>query len=379
LQSVINFYKLSMFMNNFLIKGSGGVIGLLMSGLQPMWAAPKVRVAHDVDERAPAIEQRVDDHERRIGYLETVAGRPTPLAPTPSSRHRDATVPTDGYRVRSGDTVNGIAKRFGVSVQSLMAANRLSAKSKLQPGQVLRVPSTEPAATSRTPGSVNRYGHNEKNDAARTATPAKPETRHKVKKGDTVYSVARQYGISENELMRLNAIRDASRLQPGMVLRVPPSAAIRAPANNAAATKRDPSSREIDPPLPEGWRWHIVKQGESLSHVAARYGIDRRAIERVNDLRNASALQAGRKLKIPTAEYAARAFVETPKTRKKSVIDPDAEVLGYFVLKGDNLDSVAAQFATNADTIRRLNQMGKNEALVPGKRIVVPNNGIFER
>jgi hypothetical protein len=54
-------------------------------------------------------------------------------------------------------------------------------------------------------------------------------------------------------------------------------------------------------------------------------------------------------------------------------------VLGYFVLKGDTVDSVAGQFGTDATTIRRLNGLGRTESLAPGRRIIVPNKVILDQ
>jgi LysM repeat protein len=329
----------------------GGVaLGWLVVGITGAGAAPKPRTADDRGDWGRAGERRPGDEQRPGGYV-----------------------------VRNGDTLHGIARRYGVSVESIMTANQLTSPSKLRAGQSLRIPRAEPGAAEPAPAPNHRYGHRRKNDAAPSVTsPPKTEKRHTVKKGDTIYSLATKYGIAERELLALNKLKDASRLKLGMVLRLPPRASNRTPGQ-LTSTKSAHSNQELEAPLPEGWKWHAVRPGESLSHIAARYRIDRRAIERANELRSGSPLHAGRKLKIPTVGFAAHASHQSQKPTKKAVIDPDADVLGYFVLKEDTIESVATQFATGTDTLRRLNQMGKRERLIPGRRIIVPNNGIFDR
>jgi LysM repeat protein len=130
--------------------------------------------------------------------------------------------------------------------------------------------------------------------------------------------------------------------------------------------------------LPDDWTWHVVRPGESLSQIAARHGVDRRALETANDLRGGAALQIGKKLKIPPPEKSSDTAAEAgDRARPRSGASPD-HVLGYFVLKGDTVASVAGQFGTDAETIRQLNGLGRSETLAPGRRIVVPNNGIIE-
>ncbi len=100
------------------------------------------------------------------------------------------------YTVRSGDTLSEIAVRFGASVSELRRANGLSG-SRIYPGNTLRVPAA--AATA---------------DAGGTTT-------YRVRRGDTLYDIAREFGVSVSELRRLNGL-SGSRIYPGDVLQIPP-------------------------------------------------------------------------------------------------------------------------------------------------------------
>jgi membrane-bound lytic murein transglycosylase D len=107
---------------------------------------------------------------------------------------------SSSYTVRSGDTLSGIASRHGVSVAELRRANGLSG-STIHPGSLLSVPASGAAAEvpeRRVAGA----------------------TTYKVRKGDTLYDIARIFGVSVGELRRINGLK-TSRIYPGDVLRIP--------------------------------------------------------------------------------------------------------------------------------------------------------------
>ena len=121
---------------------------------------------------------------------------PTGASPTSSAdAHRDW---AGSYTVRSGDTLSEIATRHGVSVSQLRVANDLSG-SRIYPGNTLRIPGS----------------------ATVSASSDRPAT-YRVRKGDTLYDIAREFGVSVSELRRLNGL-SGSRIYPGDVLRIPPS------------------------------------------------------------------------------------------------------------------------------------------------------------
>jgi membrane-bound lytic murein transglycosylase D len=107
--------------------------------------------------------------------------------------------PTSGYVVQSGDTLYDIARLHRVNVADLQRANDLRG-SRIHPGDVLQIPQSARA------GSVSRSQDN--------------ESTYRVKKGDTLFGIARRHGVSISELQRVNNL-DGSRIYPGDVLRIP--------------------------------------------------------------------------------------------------------------------------------------------------------------
>ena len=106
------------------------------------------------------------------------------------------------HRVEAGETLYAIAKKHGLSVDSLRAINQLAEAATLKPGQTLKIAVDEEVATGAT------------------AAPTVNEVIHEVKTSETLYSVARQYGVSIKELMECNAKKELS-VSVGEKLRIP--------------------------------------------------------------------------------------------------------------------------------------------------------------
>lgn len=104
----------------------------------------------------------------------------------PVSRFRGA---TESYQVKSGDSLNGLSARYGISASDLAGLNGLKANGSLQKGQTIKVP--------------------------------KLTTSYKVKSGDSMISLAKRYGISTKELAGMNNMTSTTQLKIGQVLTVP--------------------------------------------------------------------------------------------------------------------------------------------------------------
>jgi len=123
------------------------------------------------------------------------------------------------YTVRQGDSAWKIAKRLGVSTATFLAANHLTERSVLHPGQSLVVPERGQAQAGSAPA------------------PGKPTT-YTVKRGDTLGAIARRHGLSVAALARENGITNPHRIRAGRTLRMPSASAARgrpAPPNTAGA------------------------------------------------------------------------------------------------------------------------------------------------
>ncbi|MFV0348671.1 MAG: LysM peptidoglycan-binding domain-containing protein [Halodesulfovibrio sp.] len=104
------------------------------------------------------------------------------------------------YRVQTGDTLSAISRETGVSVQTLMEANGLTAKSVLKIGQKLYVPDN---SFKKTVASRKQ------------AEEVKKSIVYSVRRGESLWSIARKFGVSHQDVMRWNQLDKQSQLHPG--------------------------------------------------------------------------------------------------------------------------------------------------------------------
>jgi LysM repeat protein len=173
---------------------------------------------------------------------------------------------TTTYRVRAGDTLGSIAARHGTSIATLVAANGIENANLIRIGQVLKV-------AAGTGGSVS----------APTA-PVGGATHHVVQRGDTIGGVARRYGISQQQLIDANGLTNGMIYVGQRLLLVPAG----------------PSSTSTG-----GSSTHTVSRGETLSGIAQRYGTTVRAITQANKIADPDTVRIGTVLTIPSTAGAA--------------------------------------------------------------------------
>jgi membrane-bound lytic murein transglycosylase D len=138
-----------------------------------------------------------------------------------ASQTRDRT-----HRVRRGDTLSGIAARYGTSAHQLASINKLRSRNRIRVGQVLRLPGGGSSAASPAP-------------IVREDVPDGGV--YTVRHGDSISRIATKFGMSESELLRLNQLRNRNRIYPGQTLRV---AAAAAPSKTPPAHPADSETEQ---------------------------------------------------------------------------------------------------------------------------------------
>ncbi|MEL7050029.1 MAG: LysM peptidoglycan-binding domain-containing protein, partial [Pseudomonadota bacterium] len=172
-----------------------------------------------------------------------------PASDTFSSQARQApsnsTETGDQITVVRGDTLYGLSRRHGVSVNALMDANNLRS-SMLRPGQTLTLPSgaSRQVATS-TRQSSTPVSTQSQSVAAPTDAPAEWSGTYKIEPGDSLYTIARRYGVRSAELQSYNGISDPRRLRPGTVLKVPGNGSASDTGRYASAPITSRSTRSV--------------------------------------------------------------------------------------------------------------------------------------
>lgn len=109
---------------------------------------------------------------------------------------------TASHEVKKGETLYSISRKYGISVGELCSENNLSTSAVIKTGQKLKIP-TKNSSESKTSQKV------EKTDT------------YIVKKGDTLYGIAKRFGISVETLTILNKMSGSNTIKVGQVLTVP--------------------------------------------------------------------------------------------------------------------------------------------------------------
>lgn len=232
-------------------------------------------------------EPRHDDDNRNKRHVDedrTVTDRP--VFQTAVARPAETTVTTVAavstrvpttYTVRQGDTVSGIAARYGLSAQEVLVRNGLGWNTIIHPGQTLHLAST-PAVTTAS---------------ARTSATGS----YHVKQGDTVSGIAARVGVSTTALLSANKLSQRSVIYPGQTLRVPTAGATAAPVASVAAAPTSGSGNASSA------RAGSVKigTGDTIASIAAAHGVSVSALLSANGLTYTSTIYAGKTLVLPSS------------------------------------------------------------------------------
>jgi membrane-bound lytic murein transglycosylase D len=193
--------------------------------------------------------------------------------------------------VKSGETYFSIAKKYGMDVSALSEMNSVGGRKSLLVGQRLRVKdmtgsiteTAAPVASSTPTGPTRIEREAEKIVAEKNESGSTGGKYHTVQPGETYYGIARTYGISLNELMKLNNMTSPKGLVSGQQLKVGTGAGRN--ANKSSET-------------PQGFKTHTVASGETLFRISQTYGVEIEEIKRLNNM-SGNTVSVGQRLKVP--------------------------------------------------------------------------------
>jgi murein DD-endopeptidase MepM/ murein hydrolase activator NlpD len=146
----------------------------------------------------------------------------------------------------------------------------------------------------------------------RLRAPARGET-IQVQDGDTLFSIAKRYGVSLAALIETNGLSHGATIKPGQQLLLPPGAGSARAVGDPPTAGRTPMARGASPPLSgatpvptAGWEGrHTLKAGESLYAIARQHGVALAELQRVNGITEPTRVRAGTVLSVPGGAPAA--------------------------------------------------------------------------
>ena len=172
------------------------------------------------------------------------------------------------HRVKKGQNLGYIAKKYGSSVSAIVSANNIRNVNQLKIGQYLKIPKRGYYNKSHT--SFQKSGGH-----------------HVVKKGETLYDIAQKYGVSLSNLRSRNNLYGRRFIYPGQKLYIP---GLNKKADVATSKKKnDKGSKKII---------HVVQKGESLSEIANKYQVSLSKVRYWNNIYGRKFIYPGQKVTI---------------------------------------------------------------------------------
>ncbi len=170
---------------------------------------------------------------------------------------------------------------------------------------------------------------------------AQSPTLHTVAWGETLYSIARAYGVTPQAIADVNGIHINSWVYAGTQLKIPNPTSV-------------PAS--ISPTTPSGF--YTVRAGDTLFSMANRFGTSVNALAAANNLPPNGVIYVGWSLKIPSR---ATANLSSPNQRT------------HIVQAGENLLRIALRYGTTTQAIAYANNLPNDWLIYPGQRLDIPS------
>ena len=184
------------------------------------------------------------------------------------------------YRVKRGDALSTIARRYGTNTSVLMEMNRLKSRHRIREGSKLLVPRTVRMRVASTEST-------ESDGAEKSAAKEKERRsryRYDVRKGDTLSGIAGLFSVTVDNLKEWNGISSPGSLRAGDPL------ALLIPSEVAANFGL--------PPWEGKKTWYTVRRGDTLGGIGRRHGVATRALAGWNDLSLTDRIHPGDRLVI---------------------------------------------------------------------------------
>lgn len=256
------------------------------------------------------------------------------------------------HKVKRGDNLGEISDKYGVSVAEVKKWNKLKGNN-IVPGKSLKIIKNERVVTT-----VRKEVKADKN-AIETEVASnddeKPSDFYVVERGDNLFSIAKKFNVSLEDLKKWNNLEDLN-VDQGIKLTL---------AGN------DDSSKDVANKAEVKITEHIVEKGENLGAIARKYDVAVSDIKDWNNLEDNN-IQLGAKLIVGKKYIITSDNSKSANTRKESIaVNNREQVKLYYVKKGDSLYSISKKYpGVTIQDLKKWNGI-KNESLKTGMKLKI--------
>ncbi|MEO0576599.1 MAG: LysM peptidoglycan-binding domain-containing protein [Pseudomonadota bacterium] len=187
------------------------------------------------------------------------------------------------HKIKSGQTLSHIAQQYRTTTETIRSANNLKGNA-IREGRYLMIP------TASQPLSAYSQSAAERLDRKQSRARGDERIDHTVSNGESLWTIAKRYGVSTASLARWNGMAPRDTLSVGKKLVIWRDKTTAAASTNVPATapgKRAATTRKVH---------YTVKSGDSLARIAARFRVAISDIARWNDLNVERILRPGQRL-----------------------------------------------------------------------------------
>ena len=253
------------------------------------------------------------------------------------------------YTVQAGDTLYGISRKAGVSVDQLLSVNALSTSSVIHPGQTLSLGTLTQQTNSTVATTVSTQ-------SVSSTAKATANGYYTVKAGDTLYGISRKFGMSLSQLISANGISTSSVIQPGQTLRVVGGESASTVVKTNTASIRTSGGN------------YIVQSGDTLYSIARRSGVSLNTLLSINGLSQSSIIFPGQSLTVGQSDGRTVSAGYTPS---KTTATSTSTSGTYTVQAGDTLYSIARRSGVSLNTLLSINGLSQSSIIFPGQSLTV--------
>ncbi|MBL0174289.1 MAG: LysM peptidoglycan-binding domain-containing protein [Ignavibacteria bacterium] len=296
------------------------------------------------------------------------------------------------HRVANGETLAGIAAKYNVSIENLKSWNQLR-NTKVRPGKVLRIyadniaralpQQASAAAPVQDAANVDEAPDDASPIAGAEGTAQTEERTHTVKKGETLWAIASEHGVTTDQVKIWNKLR-GNAVQAGRKLIImgtegdkknaeAPAPEARPVVEPAMVAVTKPASESKVPAAPfagrsgtskgERPKTYTVKKGDNLWSIARNFDIPVEQLSLWNALKDMQVM-AGQELLLAEPKDAKTAR----PAEKNAQSSRDAATGSYVVKKGDNLYAIALETGVSTEHLREWNDL-KDDVIKAGQEL----------
>ncbi|MGF2141634.1 LysM peptidoglycan-binding domain-containing protein [Vagococcus fluvialis] len=253
------------------------------------------------------------------------------------------------HTVVSGDTLSGIARKYGVTVAQLKQWNNLKSD-LIHPGQVLKVSGDN--TSNVKPSTDNNNNNNTNKPGGEKPTNG---TKHTVKSGETLYGISLKYGVTVAQIKQWNNLKN-DIIYVGQSLIVS--------SNGSSNNQTEKPTTPMNPTTPNtNSQKHTVKSGDTLSGIAWKYGVTVAQLKQWNNLKS-DIIYVGQTLIVKGGS----SNNQTEKPTKPTT--PNTNSQKHTVKSGDTLSGIAWKYGVTVAQLKQWNNL-KSDIIYVGQTLVV--------